>query len=631
MSNVKSTKNKLKSKLEVIKKINDDPKKATDDLYDLYLKDLPSTDQLFGKKFGDFLEKRKKKKENNKDIFSELIDVAESFFGLNKNIGDSNKIFSKNNLRKHAQQAAKITLNSSKQIILDSAKKSFFVGDGICGSDSTILNDTVSLNPSEFDFLNILTIDPSSSTGQIVYESTKETTNKEKVNRKLFETFNGVDYQFNSLNNNTLFTTHWDISSQSFIFSGLTQSTTIKVEDFLNDYFSTMEMPDITGITKTAMLLTLQSGDGDNPLFQNSLNNLDRLLSKLFAICGTSKQNKDPIKQTTNDLFNENDEDIEFYFNFDDVEGVDLDSEDARLRKVLKFRDCDNFEVPVNNSIIEDFVYFTNKKNLDDVVVSTLTNASNYASDSSNSTIPSLNFNLSIMNTFILNLPKALVMSVLSPKIFLPIILIYKLFKSGVMSLLEVKDVMKKLSKMFWSIVKQLFWKFIREFWKLIKKDLLLFVTKIAKKILKNKYKRYLTIITSLISLLKKMLVEKVDNCFDLFNIILNTVNTSLKGGTATSIPALLLSFSNFLPGYSTDRAYMNICERLEAQGISLSPIFGEPNKLPDMIKSIIEGHIEEEDSNGFIAGGNTFFTVPSVAGPVVFPPGVINIFGKKR
>ena len=232
MSNVKSTKNKLKSKLEVIKKINDDPKKATDDLYDLYLKDLPSTDQLFGKKFGDFLEKRKKKKENNKDIFSELIDVAESFFGLNKNIGDSNKIFSKNNLRKHAQQAAKITLNSSKQIILDSAKKSFFVGDGICGSDSTILNDTVSLNPSEFDFLNILTIDPSSSTGQIVYESTKETTNKEKVNRKLFETFNGVDYQFNSLNNNTLFTTHWDISSQSFIFSGLTQSTTIKVEDF---------------------------------------------------------------------------------------------------------------------------------------------------------------------------------------------------------------------------------------------------------------------------------------------------------------------------------------------------------------------------------------------------------------
>jgi hypothetical protein len=96
MSRVKTTKNKLKSKLEVIKKINDDPKKTTDDLYDLYLKDLPSTDQLFGKKFGDLLEKRKRKKENNQDIFSELIDVAESFFGINKTIGDTNKIFSKN-------------------------------------------------------------------------------------------------------------------------------------------------------------------------------------------------------------------------------------------------------------------------------------------------------------------------------------------------------------------------------------------------------------------------------------------------------------------------------------------------------------------------------------------------------
>lgn len=296
MSRVKTTKNKLKSKLEVIKKINDDPKKATDDLYDLYLKDLPSTDQLFGKKFGDLLEKRKRKKENNKDIFSELIDVAESFFGTNKTIGDSNKIFSKNRLRKFAQDSTKITLQSSKQIILDTTKSIFFAGEGICGANSTILDDTLTLRPSEFDFLNILTVDPSSTTGQIVYENNNQNTGKEKVNLKLFETFSGIDYDYNTINNNTLFTANWDSSLQLFNISGLTQSTTIKVEDFLNDYYSSMEMPDITGITKNAMLLTLQGADGDNPLFQVSLNNLNRLLSKLFAICGTSKQNIDSLK-----------------------------------------------------------------------------------------------------------------------------------------------------------------------------------------------------------------------------------------------------------------------------------------------------------------------------------------------
>lgn len=631
MSRVKSTKNKLKSKLEVIKKINDDPKKTTDELYDLYLKDLPSTDQIFGKKFGDLLEKRKRKKENNNDIFSELIDVAESFFGTNKTIGDSNKIFSKNRLRKFAQDSTKITLQSSKQIILDTTKSIFFVGEGICGADSTITDDIVNIKPSEFDFLNVLTIDPSSTTGQIVYENSNQNTGKEKVNINLFQSFSGSDYDFNTINNNTLFTIHWDSSLQLFNISGLTQSASTKVEDFLNDYYSSVEFPDITGITKNAMLLTLQGSDGDNPLFQGSLNSLNRLLSKLFAICGSSKQNVDPLRQNPNDQFNENDEDVEFYFNFNDVEGIDLDDEDARLRKVLKFRDCNNFEIPTDNSIVEDFVYFTKKKSLDDLVVSTLTNVSNYASDNSNSSIPTINFNLSIMNTYILNLPKALIMSLLSPKIFLPIVVVYKLFKSGINSLTDVKDLMKKLSKLFWTIVKKLFWKFLREFWKFIKRDLLAFISLIAQKVLKNKYKRYITIITSLIALLKRMLVERIDNCYDLFNTILNTVNNSLRGGRATSVPALLLSFSNQLPGYSTDRAYMNICERLEAQGISLAPIYGEANKLPSMIKSIIDGHTEEEDVNGFIAGGNQFFTVPSSGGPIVFPPGIIRVFGKKR
>ena len=40
-------------------------------------------------------------------------------------------------------------------------------------------------------------------------------------------------------------------------------------------------------------------------------------------------------------------------------------------------------------------------------------------------------FQLSINNLFILNLPKALIMSVISPKIFLPIVVVYKLFKSN--------------------------------------------------------------------------------------------------------------------------------------------------------------------------------------------------------
>ena len=37
MSKVKRLRREIKSKLEIVKKIQDDPKKSTDELYDLYL------------------------------------------------------------------------------------------------------------------------------------------------------------------------------------------------------------------------------------------------------------------------------------------------------------------------------------------------------------------------------------------------------------------------------------------------------------------------------------------------------------------------------------------------------------------------------------------------------------------
>ena len=52
MSKVKDTTNKVKGKIEAIKKINDNPNSSADKLYDKYLKDLPSSDELFGKKVG---------------------------------------------------------------------------------------------------------------------------------------------------------------------------------------------------------------------------------------------------------------------------------------------------------------------------------------------------------------------------------------------------------------------------------------------------------------------------------------------------------------------------------------------------------------------------------------------------
>lgn len=634
MGKLKDTQNKLKSRIEAIKKINDDPKEAVDSVYDKYLKDLPSTDQLFGKKLDDFLSNRRKKIDNRKDIFGQIMEIADSILSSNTRT-DRNKrpvptkLFSKNRLKFHAQTAADRTLTQSKDIVLENVKKHFFASDGICGTNQTITTDSLKLKPSEFDFLNVLTVDPSQGMGKIVYEPTTGTTpSKVKVNTELYESFGGSTFSMRNTSNNLLFDMTWNTPNQEWTVSGLTGSG-YKVEELLNNYYSSIELPDIQHIVKNAMLLTLQGTGENTPLLDKGMNQLNRLLSKLFAICGTPTDRNSLSNQTAVDLFDENDQDIELYFDFDDVEGIDLDDEDSRLRRVLKFRDCNNFEVPINTTMMEDFVYLGYRKNLNDLVDSTLNRAATDAYSQSDSSIPQVQFNLNLVNLFILNLPKALIMSALSPKIFLPIILIYKIFKSGVNQAVDVLTSMKNLSKLFWAIIKDLYWLFIREFWKLIKVDLLAFVMVIVKKILKNKYKRYVVIITALIAILTKILEEGIDNCFAIFNTILSTIQNALSINAPINIPGILLGLSDKLPGYSQDRAYLNIVERLENAGISLGPIFGVDNNLPTIVKSIIDGNTEELDSSSFIKVTNKEIIIPSPIGPIIIPPGILNSTGK--
>jgi hypothetical protein len=329
-------------------------------------------------------------------------------------------------------------------------------------------------------------------------------------------------------------------------------------------------------------------------------------------------------------MFNETDEDVESYFDFDDVEGIDLDDEDSKFRRVLKFTDCDNFETPVNPSTIEDFVFFTNKKPINELVDSTLGRTATQAYIDSGSNIPQINFNLNLMNLFILNLPKALISSLLTPKIFLPIIIVYKVIKGITGQTIDVKVLMRMLSKLFVTIIKGLLWKFLQEFWRLVKIDLIAYVMKIVKKILKNKSKRYITILKALIAFLLQVLQTEIDNCYALFSAVITAITTALSANVSLQVPGILLLLSKRLPGYSQDRSFMNIMERLDASGVKTGPIFGESNNIGTLVKSIIDGHTEEEDQNSFVKISLEGGALPGPNGGSIILPGIISGYGKK-
>ena len=323
MGKVSTLRNKIKSKIEVIKKINDNPKLSSDNLYDLYGEGVTNVDKLLQSKIGGLTSKfSKKSNENKENIFGSLIDTASGFLNSKSNtiqVGD--KLITGNKIKRYALQSADKTLKSGKQIVQDSVKEVLFVDSdtSICGVETNMPSDSMIIKPTEIDFLEMLQTEPTSKVGQIMYEAPSPSYGTTKMNRDLYGSFNGP-YTFSSNQGQSMFDMNWNSSLQEWNVSGLHQgggNNVPKVGDFVSQYYDSIETPDLNYIIKTSMLMTLQ-GDGENPqIFDEAINGLNRLCNKLFKICGQEEQSN--LIQTTSQQFSENDLDVESYFDFADL------------------------------------------------------------------------------------------------------------------------------------------------------------------------------------------------------------------------------------------------------------------------------------------------------------------------
>ena len=585
---------------------------------------LKNFDKTAPKKLTDLKSKSSKKKENKTDVFGDLIDIADAFLsGANKKIQLASPIESKSRLKQITNESIDETLKSVKSIIGNAAEQVLFVGDGICGTNKDFPVNNVALKPSEFDFMNVLQVDPTSNAGQILYEG--KTRGSVQMNTELYDLFNsGGNYNLSTPKGDVLMTMNWDTASQNFSVSGLTGNT---VNEFIQGYYSTVELPNLKDVTKVSTLLTLK-GDGGEPIgLDIGMNELNRLLSKLLKSC-----NGATVNSLSKANFNTNDEIEESYFDFDDVEGIDLEEESRRFQKVIKFKDCNDVNVPTDASTFEDFVYMINNNNklsLNQIVDNTLYNVANLSYQNSGQVASLQNFHVNIMNSFILNMPKAMIGSVMSPKFLLPIVVIYKaVVLKGQQGLLAAKELMKKLYKLFTKIIKDIFWKFITEIWTRIKRDILDFIKQLALKILKDKFKKYALIIAGLIALITAVINSNLDDCNALYSTILRTINTALSASSISlPLPALLASFANLRPGTSETSMLIDFIENAQKNGVNLNDIHGEPNKQINHAKSVISGIVGNVVNNGVAAGGNeTGFGITADGMPVTIPRGSLKV-----
>jgi hypothetical protein len=500
-----------------------------------------------------------------------------------------------------------------------------------CGTTTLMPVSGLTISPKEFDYLEMLQTDPQTGLGKIIYEGVQSNGDKIKMNKIFYEKFSGGSYIFQSIDETQLFSMEWDSAIQKYKIEGL-QGAGTTIDQFITKYYETIEFPKISDVLKNSFSMLIPAGgiNVTNGSYDVNLNKLTRVINKICAVCG-SPQNTS-LKQNAVDQFNENDVDFGSFFNFDDVEGIDIDDENLRYQKVLRFTDCNNFTIPVNQGIVEEFAFFSTTKNdITEVYNSALSKVAKDAANQ-NTSIPFPQFAANLDFNALTNLPKALISSLFSAKMFFPIVVLWKILKSAAMNAVTtIATIMKNLTKMIYSIIKDVFNKFLTIFWLKVKPQLALILKDLAKRILKNSKKRYLIILTSLINILTSLIpFIGIASCEDFYNAILQLLNL-LKVGVSQKIPGLLLQLSKKLPGYSEDRAIMNIGEFLESNGITTGDLYGQDNNVVAFISSIVKGNQKEMDENSFVQVSLDYAQIPvaPLGGVAVIPPGLLKAHGK--
>lgn len=501
-------------------------------------------------------------------------------------------------LRKHTRTAIHKTTDQIKPIVISHIQDLFFTGDidTSCGADTLLKNDTFTIKPSEFDFLNVLKTDPQSGLGKILYENTV-VDEKIKMNRGFYDAFSS-EFTFTGLDETQLFKLNWNSAQQHYTISGLQGNGTVTVDGFIKSYFESIEMPKIADIMKNTFANIVPVGgiNSTNGSYDGNLNILNRVVESIMGDCGTPAPN---LNQNAVNQFNENDIDPLIFFDFDGLEGIYLDDDKFRFDKVMKFSDCNNYMMPVDQTIVEDFAFLSSTKtNITDLYDSAIAKIAKDAANK-NGSIPFPQFAANLDFNSLLGLPKALLASIFSPKIFFPFVVLWKMFKSGSVSLvLSIKTLMKNMAKTLVKILKEIFNFFMTTFWILVKPEIAKILKDLVSKIMKKSKQKYVKIVKILIDLLTALIpfigIGCCDELYDAIIALFNQLNVGFQG----KIPGLLLLMADKLPGFSETRADIEIDQELRSRGINTGDQFGQPSNVKDFFSGIVSGHSKEFFAN---------------------------------
>jgi len=496
-----------------------------------------------------------------------------------------------------------------------------------CSNESTYQgNLDLYIKVSSIDLFKSLIIDPTTSSGKAYYEiknvsnetltQTKRPTNKMLYNLtqnegQTLSALYGTTY--NGVSNQSLFdisfVTFNPVTGQSGKYYKVTLSQKLdgiqRVTDFLMDYLKTIDLIDLKGfITKLIDLVlnifSVDVGFGSATIDDSSKFGL--IIQRILGMCfdfdeeinvgGSVKTPEIDNVDTT-------------FFQFGEIDLRKIDQKISNIQLgIVEFEDCNNVKLPITNTgyVLDSINEITedgeNANSTVDNIVNSLTNDPRWSL-----AFPFPNdLKLSINNDFIKNFPLAVVGSLLTPKIILPFIVMYKaLGRTFDDTVQGFMGFVKEFKKLIINIASRIGAIFVEVLFEDIKKDILRLTRQILQDIKNEAKSTEATVILALLdtAILVVNTINDFRKCKSLLELLLQLFNLKIpRVGSIT--PPSLLPFSAALPGTSPKRQLLNTIEGMQKLGLPTGPNKdGSPNLGLQAMFSQLAGQKKDQDQNG--------------------------------
>jgi hypothetical protein len=328
----------------------------------------------------------------------------------------------------------------------------------------------------------------------------------------------------------------------------------------------------------------------------------DKIIQRILGLCFDSTREIDVSGNSKLSVLDQIDDSF-FEMSAIDLRNIENDVNDFS-NGVIEFQDCDNIKLPVNVESIAEKLTSLRDVPENQKVDTFISDIESLSEDEEFKLLlpDGINIDLAIKDGLLKIIPKAVVTTVLSPKVLLGLVVALKSVGSIKIDLVEdFKTFTENMKEFLVNLTSKISAIFIEELFKLLKKNIRKLVEILMLEIVRESKDARLKMITSIVFILLQLANAALDwrECKSVVDEILNLLNLGLTA-LGSRIPSFVLASGGLLGGFSSTRAFANMVQKFQEAGIITGDLpDGSPNKLLPSLKDMIDAQHDEQLSNG--------------------------------